>query len=183
MFAPYTEINADPDTGRTFSRRFELKAAYHGDPEGVYESCGEIESDAAANIVREYIELGENWKTLPVSEKIEIDYKLLQTGDAKVLAHFLGKQNIDTAMKPGYTAIGLSHVPQPAKIIPYQLVGKLDDGQKIIIQLWRGQAKAENTSLVGKPGNPPSGKIVALIDSTRAEEISRGVIYIQDKVA
>jgi len=179
-FSPVTAIAADIANGSAISEEFELWVSLAGDPEGVYEEVGKIQSDGALKIAREFVELGDDWLNLPKTEKASFEGKLLQTGDIRVMAHILGK-SIDQSGTE-YDVVGLSDKPEPPGKYPYQLRSSTSDGRAIIIQFWKGQMVCPEFSVQGNdPSNPPTFTLNAAPDPTKGKHIRRGEIRYEKR--
>ena len=198
-FAPVTMINADIANGSAISEEFEMAvcfapAAALGAAETTasltaalvecaFEEVGKIQSDSALKIAREFIDVGDDWLNIPKNEKASVEGKLLQTGDARVVAHVLGKP-IDTTSDTGFDIIGLSDKPEiPGKYL-YRLASSTSDGRKVLIYFWKGQMVCPEFSVQGNdPSNPPTFTLNAAPDTAKPKEIRRGIVLYEKKAA
>lgn len=182
-FEAITALDAQKQAGRVLSEKLELFVTLTGNDED-YETLGVVSQDNGLSGAFEYTDIEDGsviWKTIPIKEGWTLEGKIMQTGNAKLIAHVLGKGQVDTTTTPGVTRIGLSSKPKVPGKYKYMAIGKMDDGRNVKIVFWQGQMKSESFKLsAADMANGTDYKLVGTPDYTKDAEEQLGYIEFED---
>ena len=181
-YAAFTALNAAKETLRTLVKKWEIYVSLTG-LEADFETVGVISNDNTAGIEKKFQDIMDGeaiWLTVPLAENLTLSGKFLGQGNAELLAYMLGKTKVDATSIPGSKIIGISDSPEVPPKLLVKAEGKMQDGKKMTVKIWKAQSKTESTTLAKGNFDGSDFKIVATPDYTKSEDERMGQIIIED---